>query len=707
MMAFAGPSKRGTPAPIWRVAAMFALVAAILYGNSLDTPFLLDDQYLHAREPAMRSPAAALASPWPRRLGMLSFSLNYRWHGLWMPGYHGVNIAIHWAAATMLFGLLRGTLARLAVPADSTWPAIPAEPAVHAANGPRERADLWAGLVALLWLIHPLQTGSVTYVIQRFEALMGLFVLVSLYALMRAAKAAMGGDPSRGGLVGAKAEATSGGVSRRGAVWKSAFWQIAAVGAAFAAAATKEVAVALPILALSYDRIYWARSWRELARLRAALHAGAILASAAIVYHSRSSLNGAVPTTAGFHVPGLTWWQYLRSQPEVLLHYLRLAIFPDRLCFDYGWPVATSPWRIYPAGMVIVALLVLTGWLLVKAPRIGFPGLAFFALLAPTSSFMPVMDLAFEHRMYLPLAPVLVAIAVGIEWGMNRGLKCPARRATALAVGAAIVCSALGARTFLRNRDYADPLRMWQSVVEANPAGSRGHLMYALQLTAIGRLDEAETHYQEALALRKDMPEAHVGLGYVRMKQGELDEAERFLRMGVEHPRTTHVAHYNLGKLREIQARLEHALLHYQWSVEFQPDYTQSWEAMARLAGKLGKTRVEIAAWRRVHEITPHTPDAAVRLTRLLATADESKGGDPTEALKLANQLLRRRDVDRRTALDCLAAAQRANAQFAAAEKTASEASRLPGGRADQRRSETNYRADRPARNADPARVRR
>jgi Flp pilus assembly protein TadD len=141
--------------------------------------------------------------------------------------------------------------------------------------------------------------------------------------------------------------------------------------------------------------------------------------------------------------------------------------------------------------------------------------------------------------------------------------------------------------------------------------------------------------------------------------------------------------------------------------VEFQPDYTQSWEAMARLAGKLGKTRVEIAAWRRVHEITPHAPDATVRLTRLLATADVRKGGDPTKALTLAKQLLRRRDVDRRTALDCLAAAQRANGQFAAAEETASEALRLPGSRAEQRRLEPEYRADRPSRNADPDRLRR
>jgi tetratricopeptide (TPR) repeat protein len=668
---------------------MFALVAAILYGNSLHTPFLLDDQFLHSREPSMRSPVAALASPWQRRLGMLTFALNFHWHGLWMPGYHAANIAIHWLAAVMLFALLRGTLTR-GKPNDSIATV--------------ERTDLWAGLVALVWLIHPLQTGSVTYVIQRFESLMGCSLLISLYAVMRAAATSVS-------LTNAHATSESSGPSaselapRLSMTWRNAVWQAVAVGAAFAAATTKEVAVVLPLLALSYDRVYWANSWRELLRRRAPLHAGLLFAGAAVVYHSGHALSGATAASAGFNVPGLTWWHYLRSQPEVLLHYIWLTIWPRDLCFDYGWPVANSPWRIYPAGLVILGLLAVTGWLMMKAPRIGFLGCAFFLLLAPTSSFMPLMDLAFEHRMYLPLAPIIAALALAIEWALEHWLTCPARRRAALALGAAIVCSALGTRTYLRNRDYADPLRMWESVVSANPAGNRGHLMYALQLTAIGRLEEAEKHYRTSLELRQDLPEAHVGLGYVRMKQGKFDEAERFLRLGVEHPRTTHVAHYNLGKLRERQGRLRHALDHYQWSIETQADYTQSWEALAVVAGKLGKIQLEIAALRKLVEIDPHSADPAIRLARLLASADESVGGAPPEALAIATRLAHRRDVDRRIALECLASAQLASGQVEAAKLSATEALRLPGDTAGRRRLEAIQRAELPGWRTAPDRV--
>jgi len=369
--------------------------------------------------------------------------------------------------------------------------------------------------------------------------------------------------------------------------------------------------------------------------------------------------------------------------------------------------VARSFWRIYPAGLVIVGLLSATVWLMIKSPRIGFLGIAFFALLAPTSSFMPLMDLAFEHRMYLPLAPLLAALALAMERLLERWLPCPPRRRAALVVGAAILCSALGTRTFLRNRDYADPLRMWESVVAANPHGGRGHLMYALQLTAIGRLEEAETHYRQSLELRKDLPEALVGMGYVRMKQGKFDEAERLFRLGVDHPRTNHVAHFNLGKLRERQTRLSHALDHYRWSVAAQADYIQAWESMASVAGKLGKTRVEIEALRQVRAINPHAAEPAIRLARLLIRADEREGGDPEEALKVASSWLGRRDVDQRAVLECVAAAQLATGQLEAARATAEQALRRAGDMATRRRLEAIRHADRPGPVSVPVPIKR
>ena len=107
-------------------------------------------------------------------------------------------------------------------------------------------------------------------------------------------------------------------------------------------------------------------------------------------------------TTGG--AEGFTWWSYLVTEPGVLVRYLRLAFWPVGLCFDYGWPPAKSLGEILWPGLLIVGLLGVTIWSLLKRPRLGFVLAAWFLLLAPMFSFIPIRDAAVEHRMYLPLA---------------------------------------------------------------------------------------------------------------------------------------------------------------------------------------------------------------------------------------------------------------------------------------------------------------
>ncbi len=95
----------------------------------------------------------------------------------------------------------------------------------------------------------------------------------------------------------------------------------------------------------------------------------------------------------------------------MLITYLRLAVWPDALCFAYDLMPPKSFGEIVAPALAIVALLGLTGWAVVKRPALGFLGAAFFLILAPTSSIVPILDAAFEHRMYLPLA-TLVSLAV-------------------------------------------------------------------------------------------------------------------------------------------------------------------------------------------------------------------------------------------------------------------------------------------------------
>jgi len=109
----------------------------------------------------------------------------------------------------------------------------------------------------------------------------------------------------------------------------------------------------------------------------------------------------------------LSWFEYARSQPGVILHYLRLVFWPQPLVLDYSWPPAQTVGDILPGAIVVAGLLAATGYAFWKWPAWGLLGAWFFLLLAPTSSVMPLADLAVEHRMYLPLAAIAVVVVLG------------------------------------------------------------------------------------------------------------------------------------------------------------------------------------------------------------------------------------------------------------------------------------------------------
>ena len=192
---------------------------------------------------------------------------------------------------------------------------------------------------------------------------------------------------------------------------------------------------------------------------------------------------------AGFDLPTCTPWQYACSQPGVILHYLRLAVWPDTLCLDYWWPVAKTAGEILPGALVIGGLLAATVWALWRAPAWGFLGAWFFVILAPTSSIMPIVDLAFEHRMYLPLAAVAAAAVCGV-FLLSRRLP-PRQVAWAGLALAGLALAALAYRTAQRNQDYENMTLMWNQVVALRPENGRALSNLGVLLAKEDRLDDA------------------------------------------------------------------------------------------------------------------------------------------------------------------------------------------------------------------------
>jgi protein O-mannosyl-transferase len=459
----------------------------------------------------------------------VTFALNQAVLGPEPWGYHLVNNAIHLAAALVLFGLLRRTFASVSV----------------------ARGDAIAFAVALLWAVHPLQTESVTNLVQRAESLMGLLYLLTLYAAARAL-----GSPGSAGP-----------------------WIALATVASALGMGTKETMVTAPVAVLLYDWVFVSRSAREVLhhwRLHAALFATWLVLGALIFFTAEDA---ARDFAEGKTIP------YILAQPRVILHYLRLAFWPDDLYVYINTrafaflPGTTSSAVFWAPALVLAAALVAAAVACWRRHGLGFAGVVFFLILAPTSSVVATSDVLQEHRLYLSLASVLVFVVVALD----RLLGERRRLAVVLLVGATL---ALGARTHQRNQDYhgefdmVHPPDMPQAVIiVARHEFAHGRIDHALDLfhasllrfpddrsrgeahyelanllAQHGRAAEAQVHYEQALA-QMDFADdsmravAHYDIANFLARSGYYGEAQGYYEKSLATWAAMALAHNNLGVL--------------------------------------------------------------------------------------------------------------------------------------------------------------
>jgi len=530
-------------------AALLALALGLAYANSFQVPFLMDDDDSISNNPTIVSFRTALFPPGDsgatvsgRPLLNLSFAVNWRLGGRDVTGYHVGNLLIHFGAALLLFGVVRRTL-RL--------PVIP----------PRigEAATPLAGFSALLWAVHPLQTESVTYIVQRAESLVALFFLGALYAFIRAVTAT-----SRG-------------------------WAIVAGVACFMGMAAKEVMAAAPLVLILYDRTFLSGTFREAWRRHGRMHlvflSGWLLLGALVVS------SGARGATVGFGK--ITWLDYLLTQGPGITLYLVRAFVPVNLVFDYG-VFMDRRWLIVIPGTVFIAGLVAATVLLVRRrPQAGFLGAWFILILGPTSSVVPVVSQTLaEHRMYLPLAAVIVGVAVA-AWHVI------GRRAWVVLGGVAL---ALCIGTFDRNRDYRTPLAIWSDTVAKVPDNARAHNNLGIFLREAGRTEEALEHLSRAVDLAPTYALAHSNLGItlVRATLGIPQTGEDFEVGGRRQARAERVAKEE-DQRRRVDAGLEYLRL----STELDPGNARLWSNLGTALFECGRADESLAAFQRAVALEP------------------------------------------------------------------------------------------------------
>lgn len=597
-----GPQARGKSARRGRAARLLAALgvvaaAVLVHLGALGGPFLFDDLPGIVENPNLRSLwplARALDAPEGtgadgRPLVALSLALDHALWGLDPFGFRLTNLALHGLTALALLGAIGAGL-RLA--------------------GSGARALPLAVSATLLWAVHPLHTGALHHVIYRNEVLAGLFYLLALQAALRLFE---------------RPRARS--------------WAVLCVLATAAAMASKELAVSLPLAVLALDRLYGAGGWRAALRARRGLYVG--LAATWPVL-AACVLSGSRGESVGFgHLEVIGPLDSLYTQAGALTLYLRLALWPRPLVFDYeGWAVVRDPLAALPAGALLLALLGWSAWAFARRRGAGFLGLASFAILAPSSSFIPLAgDLVAERRMYLPLAALaLLAVLLAARLLAFAPLAPGVRRALAL-LWVLAPAAALGTATVQRCRDYTSTERIWRDTVTKRPDNPRAWNMLGVELAGQGRGAEAEAAYARALELAPRDANASFNLANLCFAAGRWKEAaEHYGRAARRRPERPEVR-FNHGSALILDGRPREGLEEWRAALALDPDST------------LVRRRLAFA-------LATH-PDAGVR--------------DGAEALALAQGLGRGEDAEAAD-LDVRAAALAELGRFEEAARTAERA---------------------------------
>jgi len=571
-------------------------IGLLVYHNSLRVGFILDDQG-HITE---NSHIRHLWPPWDiilhtsRPVVLLSVALNYALGGLNPWGYHLFNVAVHILAALALFGVARRTF--LSEPLRSRF---------------GEAAEQLAAVISLIWLVHPLQTEAVTYIIQRGESLMALFYLLTLYCVIRSAGAS-----------------------------RSTGWSMAAVASCALGMASKPIMVTAPLVILLYDRAYLTKSWREIMERRWLLY-GCLAATWLLLPPLLA--NGATEwkESAGFAYDGVPPLRYALTQSGVILHYLRLAFWLHPLCFDYcrgyGWPAAQSVRDVAPGLLVVGVLLAATLWAWGRNPSLGFLGVWFFLILAPTSSFVPVADLVVEHRMYLPLAALVATVTVaGFLLGQTLLSTRPrARRIIAGGVVGTLVLL-LAIVTIQRNRDYRSDMALWADTLAKCPNNPRAHNNLGVDLLEQGRASEAMDQYQQALRIKPDFADAQFNLGLASVQLGRLPEAighfERAVQIQPDHVRALN----NLGVLLLQLGRPQEAIGHFEEMLRIKPDSAEAHGNLGVALMQLGRVPEAIGHFEQIIRLRPEDAEAHNAMGAAL-----EKAGRVQDAIPQYEQALR------------------------------------------------------------------
>ena len=517
------------------------LVAAAVYSGTLDHSFHADDKeniwnnsFIQISNLSVNELAKAVSESVndKRPVANISFALNYYFHGLEVRGYHVVNIIIHLLAGIMLFYFIKKTLCI---------------PLVRDKLG---EAAFIPFFTALIWMVHPLHTQSVTYIVQRMNSMGAMFFIMAM-------------------LFYVKARLTSERV-------KKILFFVTSIIAGLFAFGSKQNTVTLPLFILLYEWYFFQDLRLKFSRQQLFWIAtiSCLFVFVLYLFLGTSPLNRLFPSYAG---RPFSMAERVLTQPMVVLHYISLIFYPEpgRLNLDYDFPLSYSLFSPVETSIAILLIIGMLGLALLTARKYrmySFCILWFLGNLVIESSTIP-LEIIFEHRTYLPSMMVICLLVIIFHrFIVNKKILI------ACLVSVALLFSYW---TYTRNKVWQDELTLWADIYEKSPNKPRVNQHYGVALYNAKRVDEAIPIllkalqlYVEETKLQKNVNSFRtsfhlINLGLAYKEKGLYKKAILFLNRALEAFYFDSKAHYHLGLCYAHTWQMERAIFHFTKALEF------------------------------------------------------------------------------------------------------------------------------------------
>lgn len=534
------------------IVSVLVFLAFLIYSNTKEAPFILDDGHNIVNNPGIRLNKlsleelgkAAFESPLRSRpLANISFAINHYFHRYDVKGFRFINVLLHALTGICLYFFIKNTLKT---------------PALSSCYERYQRLPFFA---TVLWLVHPVQTQSVTYIVQRMNCLSSLFYVLALWFYVR------------GRLEPVKKKKLS--------------RYVGCVLAGIMSLGSKEIAATLPLFIFLHEWYFFRQL--DLAWLRRQLYPFIcvlfFLVALTFLYLGGNPLETLI---AGYQGPDFSLGQRLLTQSRVIVFYLSLIFLPlpSRMNLDHHFLYSTS--LVEPLttllSCLILLMLIAAAILLARRERLISFCLVWFLGNLMIESSVVALELVFEHRLYLPSMMVILMTAVMFE----RFIK-PVPLRTAFLYGLVIILSIW---TYERNLVWQDAVKLWHDSANKSPDKFRPNNNVAMVLMDEGEMAHAFDHLKMALEARPFNATLHKNMGSLMLELNRPEAAVHHYKWAARISPADPELHYVLGgALMKLNLYAE-AVRSFAEAVKIKPDYKPAHLMLEVSRGRQKKTEI-------------------------------------------------------------------------------------------------------------------